>query len=1469
MLTLSELEDQLKRFDTEVKTARQYAQSRLEGIRRAKLGDLNLREDLYQEMKSVFRCLYHNDRFRSVFFRTGDRGKRSRRLLLVFMSELIYWEYETSFWNKLREILELKKVSDDNWFRAQMQRGYQENGITLIRGWGGRREYVRTIIGESGFSRELVQEAKRFVIWFFDHYSNLDPRDLNADSFDRILDNYGIWNKDEMFDLLRNMVGSVSRLLREVRRRSLISVDLRDEDVLTELRETLGFHPVHGVFGFRRSEDIQDLLEQLSARVRPEAFYNMLRRKSLSTEAKLWVIAPDGEIVKLDQPQDLSICFGEYQIITPHRSQIQVVPREALSLGQLRDLLTSPKRTFHQHNQGYAWIHDDEPFEVYHGEFEPDNPYPYRIGELAGYLWYGRQRIGVPLTAERFGEPISNLQPRQDIRLNPRLRLDWQSRGMEVVIPSFVCYEPDFAGRTVRLELNGRSIENTTYVIGQEGSLQFQSTRVAEVLPEDDNLRVSLVAVDTSKTVSEKTVRSSLKQAFLFSKASRELVRPGSRIYGGSEFVLFNGTSATAKIGEFVNLESIEDFGPFEVFKLVWDPEPDNGTPFELQVGEAVWKFEQPFEIDASLYCTPQTGRFSPQEPNSVFDPSDATVSLRFHGCLDHIPEVWADTSLICEKDGEFLLDLSLAELDQMESLQPGPTEGEYQLRVSSVIEYFVERNLTDRRIGSYRWTIVLRTSAQSDLEPLSELEFAVLPGLRVDGVDARMVEGEEYLVAVFCDAPVLINEDDRLTDVMQVSCIPRASYSSTDVRINPQTIQKTIRLAYPPTKVTLGFKPRVSAMRVAYRGKALSRPSLTRTEAEKSQLHILTSPNDDVQVVESGNEIERMKTDENGYLTYPLVNLLRTIRHERTPFEILCGDANWKFCILWYMKFRFTSQECSLRPTSDGKRRVLELCFSLEGPPSTEIVFRMADNRLISHGCCRFTAAELAGGSIALHLDGNQLKEASILYCSAFARDNRLDSVEIPLRHTALEENQPRMSRHLEARIADSDLQELPSLVETLDTIAQSSLARRALRRMYSSENLERVCRDFRKGQSDSDEVARYFEPFEAGMLPDLHRMSIPLLKKCCAIPVPKLQSACAERLLLRGDGWGVDVITGLMKRDQLTWEEGVDILHKNDQSSSEVIRDMVKWDELELEDERSIELMERLSRVFHPPMARRARAARDWKRAIGLHQQREVITVKAIGSNSKGLRVSFGLIFGQIPVEEIDLHHSYREMRRIPHARLEERVGKTISVVVVEVDRKRGRLLLSEKRAKDIVSEQLLDDIEPGSRRTGRITNLCDFGAFVDLGGIDGLIHISEMTWGRIGHPREVASVDEQVEVLVLSVDVTREEIKLSLKRLRPDPRMLKAQDYEVGQVVQARVTKVADYGVFVSIEAGLDGFVHRSELSHRRVSHPSDVVEEGEKLKLRVLRIDEDKRRLVLSRKQVGEDDLYWGKIRVRTD
>ncbi len=274
------------------------------------------------------------------------------------------------------------------------------------------------------------------------------------------------------------------------------------------------------------------------------------------------------------------------------------------------------------------------------------------------------------------------------------------------------------------------------------------------------------------------------------------------------------------------------------------------------------------------------------------------------------------------------------------------------------------------------------------------------------------------------------------------------------------------------------------------------------------------------------------------------------------------------------------------------------------------------------------------------------------------------------------------------------------------------------------------------------------------------------------------------------------------------------------------------------------------------------RAQQERDWRAAENLLSTQDVYKGQVAGFNKGGLIVKLGSLRGFVPASQMSVTRRRRaDEGQTPEQKWGKMVGETVMVKAVEVDRSRNRLIFSERAAskeiREAERERLLSELKVGDVCTGRVISLSPFGAFVDVGGADGLVHLSEMTWKRIDHPKEILKVGQEVKVQVMSVERENRRIALSMKRLELDPWSQIAQQYKVGQLVEGTVTKITKFGAFARIKGNddIEGLIHVSELADSRVGHPKDVVKEGEAYTLRIVKIEPDKRRIGLSLKEVG--------------
>src|SRR5256714_3210317 len=261
-----------------------------------------------------------------------------------------------------------------------------------------------------------------------------------------------------------------------------------------------------------------------------------------------------------------------------------------------------------------------------------------------------------------------------------------------------------------------------------------------------------------------------------------------------------------------------------------------------------------------------------------------------------------------------------------------------------------------------------------------------------------------------------------------------------------------------------------------------------------------------------------------------------------------------------------------------------------------------------------------------------------------------------------------------------------------------------------------------------------------------------------------------------------------------------------------------------------------------------KRARFEKAWRRIEAAAESGEPVKGTVIEVVKGGLIIDLG-VRGFLPASLVDI-------RRVPH--LDEYLGQEIECKVIELNRSRNNVVLSrravlEEERKE-VRQQILDRLQPGLVVEGQISNIVDFGAFADLDGIDGLIHISELSWSHVNHPSEILSIGDTVRLKVLDIDRERQRISLGLKQTQEDPWQRVIDTYSVGDELEGKVTKVVTFGAFVEILDGVEGLVHISELAPHHVESPRELVEPGDDVRVKILEIDSDRRRLSLSVKRV---------------
>ena len=281
------------------------------------------------------------------------------------------------------------------------------------------------------------------------------------------------------------------------------------------------------------------------------------------------------------------------------------------------------------------------------------------------------------------------------------------------------------------------------------------------------------------------------------------------------------------------------------------------------------------------------------------------------------------------------------------------------------------------------------------------------------------------------------------------------------------------------------------------------------------------------------------------------------------------------------------------------------------------------------------------------------------------------------------------------------------------------------------------------------------------------------------------------------------------------------------------------------------------------------KAKGEEGWRELQKYMEADETIEGKIIGFNRGGCILEVANVQGFVPMSQlVTISHDNFNQSSEDAGDTEdssagsEFVGSPLTVKVLEVNRSRNRAIFSERSAmreqREAQKAALIEELHEGEIRKGKVTGISNFGAFVDLGGADGLIHISELSWGMVNSPEEIVNVGQELDVYVLRVDRDTMKIALSLRRMQPEPWDTIYDRYQVGDVVSATVTKLADFGAFARLEDSIEGLIHVTELTNAVVTHPREVVSEGDAIKVKILRIEMERKRLGLSLKQADETD-----------
>lgn len=270
------------------------------------------------------------------------------------------------------------------------------------------------------------------------------------------------------------------------------------------------------------------------------------------------------------------------------------------------------------------------------------------------------------------------------------------------------------------------------------------------------------------------------------------------------------------------------------------------------------------------------------------------------------------------------------------------------------------------------------------------------------------------------------------------------------------------------------------------------------------------------------------------------------------------------------------------------------------------------------------------------------------------------------------------------------------------------------------------------------------------------------------------------------------------------------------------------------------------------------RAVESEAWEKAQRIMTDEETFSGKVVGFNRGGLIIAFRELQGFLPASLLAFSRRSDISGDTAEQRFNELMGQALSLRIIEVDQERRRLIFSEKAAvhetRDTVRDKIIEKLNVGDVRKGKVTSLADFGAFVNINGADGLVHVSEISWDKVRHPGDVLKVGQEVEVKIISIDEEKRHIGLSIRLLKDDPWQDQIGDIRVGQLVEAKITRLTKFGAFAMLDSGIEGLIHISEISDEHIAHPKELLHEGDEVTLRVIKVEPESHRVGLSLRRV---------------
>jgi hypothetical protein len=976
----------------ELKNDARLFRARVESERRGralpKLGHLVSKEE-YTRLTELLQAILPNQQTREAAFRKN----RSDLTFITFIQlcGLIQWDYEHSFWDAFNALFGGKSEATVHRFVREIiiAPACRDLGIPLQHadvGWAVKTMYVTSVIGAAGIPPRRVGKVRDCVAWFYREHGHLLSAGLSPESFARLLAEYTGLARDEKEDLaaiLYDAASKTSRLVDELKTRGYEAVDLAIPEVVRELEAVLGYRP-EDIFGFRGREAFMSLVGELTQQIAPSELAPLVRHIQARIGA-VRVIGPRGgrlDSSEIERPG--RVAYGRYFLeFQGARREVHVVPRAAFSLDRMEWLLGNQAWEFFEWDNGLLGIWGPEPFEVIDSRRGEEPAQLVCAAGREGYLWAGTQAIGALLVCQTGGVERNRREPREGVILNPRLRLRPDRQGLELVLPSMVLHQPEHAGRTVVLKVNGRSVTDGRLVINRNGHLQFSQSRRYPLTGDEKELEV-LVRLELNGAILFRHRPISLSEpAMLFRSNDRERIPPGDRRFVPEQVVLVSRRERPAwQLPAGAQIMGRSQFGPWHLIQIQL-PRAD-ASPVVLEAEGLVWSFATVEALKLELLTGPvPTG---PWQGNDGLLINGQTADLVI-GPGASVDDAADDLALCISTGRDRSCRAGLAELARLGLVRRG-TSGEWLVSLRAL----QKRYLVAEPYGEYCVTL-----QDADFQELNQVEVSVLPPLVLRSEPFYAEETESWLTVESDRPELVVAESEEGALRTRIRFVPKL-FSMPDGRLAAQTVQGDVTLKYPDATVTFTLTPTIAGLRVATLGTVLPATQLNHHQLLGGNLLIAGPAGHEVRL-SCGLSNWSIDIPEGGILKFPLDQLAKGLSDQRTVLSVFLGDTQWAVIIHWPLTVTLQPDQISVSHTD---RQTLQVALrpTATGPLNTQI--EMSLNGLFDQLACEtWILAELIENEAVLEVPQSIVEPEETLYLELRSGGQKLAEAEVPVTTT------------------------------------------------------------------------------------------------------------------------------------------------------------------------------------------------------------------------------------------------------------------------------------------------------------------------------------------------------------------------------------------------------------------------------------------------------------------------------------